>query len=92
MITHLCDRCGRPIESEDTRYIARIQVLAAADPLEISAEELQEDAGDEMDRLLKQCAEMTEEELMQDVFVEFRFDLCRRCQRAYIANPLGVTE
>jgi hypothetical protein len=79
------------MESKDTRYIARIQVLAAADPLEISSEDLQEDHSDEIDRLLKQCAEMTEKELMEDVFVEFRFDLCRKCQKAYIANPLGVT-
>jgi len=91
MITHLCDRCGRPIESEDTRYIARIQVAAAADPIEISAEDLLQDHTGEIDRLLKQCAGMTEEELMQDVFVEFQFDLCRRCQKAYVANPLGVT-
>ncbi len=31
---------------------------------------------------------MTEEELMQDVYVDFQFDLCRPCQRAYIKNPL----
>jgi hypothetical protein len=88
VITHLCDRCGRPMDSKDTRYVARIQVLAAADPLEISAEELEQDRSDEIDRLLKQCAEMTEKELMEDVFVEFKFDLCRKCQKAYIADPL----
>lgn len=91
MITHLCDRCGRPIESKEVRYVAKIQVFAAAGLLEISDEELQEDHTEEMDRLLKQCAGMTEEQLMHDVFVEFRFDLCRACQRAYIVNPLGMT-
>jgi hypothetical protein len=90
MITHLCDRCGRPMESRDLRYIAKIQVYAAPSPLEISAEELLEDRSDEIDRLLKQCAEMTEQELMEDVFVEFQFDFCRSCQRAYLANPLGT--
>jgi len=91
MITHLCDRCGRPIESGEVRYIASIRVFAAADPLEISTEELQEDHTEEMDRLLKQCAGMTEEELMRDVLVEFQFDLCRACQKAYLGNPLGMT-
>jgi hypothetical protein len=91
MITHLCDRCGRPMDAKDTRYVARIQVVAASDPLEISAEDLQVDHSNEIDHLLRQCAGMTEEELMQDVFVEFKFDLCRKCQRAYIANPLGGT-
>ena len=33
---------------------------------------------------------MTEEELMQDVYVDFQFDLCRPCQRAYIKNPLRL--
>jgi len=89
MITHLCDRCGRPMESKEVRYIAKIQVFGAADPLEISPEDLKEDRTGEMERLLKQCAGMTEEELMRDVFVEFQFDLCRACQRAYITNPLG---
>jgi hypothetical protein len=78
------------MESKDTRYIAKIQVMAAADGLEISAEELQQDRSEEIDRLLKECAEMTEEELMQDVFVQFQFDLYRACQRAYIAHPLGM--
>jgi hypothetical protein len=25
---------------------------------------------------------------MQDVYVDFQFDLCRACQRAYIKDPL----
>ena len=40
MVTHICDRCGRPIEQGQLRYIARIQVFAAADPLEITLEDL----------------------------------------------------
>jgi hypothetical protein len=35
---------------------------------------------------------MTEEELMQDVYVDFTFDLCRSCQRAYIKDPLPSGE
>ena len=31
MITHICDRCGRPLEPGQLRYIARIEVLAAAE-------------------------------------------------------------
>ena len=31
MMTHICDRCGRPLEPGQLRYIARIEVLAAAD-------------------------------------------------------------
>jgi len=89
MITHLCDRCGRPIEEGELRYIARIEVFAAADPLKVTAEDLAADTRGAMEELLQRCAGMTEEELMRDVHVAFRFDLCRRCHPGYLANPLG---
>ena len=90
MITHFCDRCSQPIEKGALRFVTKIQVYAAADRLEISAEDLRESHHQEILRLLRQCEGMTEEELMRDVFVEFEYDLCRRCQRAFIANPLGA--
>jgi len=88
MITHICDRCGRPIEKGELRFVARLQVFAAADTLEITPEDLAVDRRDEIAKLLRECGELTEEELMRDVFVELKFDLCRRCQRAYLAAPL----
>lgn len=91
MITHFCDRCGQPIEKGTLRFITKIQVYAAADQLEITAEDLHESHREEIARLLAQCEGMTEEELMRDVHVEFQYDLCRRCQRAFLANPLGAT-
>jgi hypothetical protein len=49
-----------------------------------------EDRSEEMHRLLQQCDRLTEEELMRDVYVEFQFDLCRCCQKEYVAAPLPV--
>jgi hypothetical protein len=90
MITHICDRCGRPIEKGQLRYTARIEVVAAADPLEIGLEELLRDTRREMDALLEQCEQRTEEELMRDVYVRFEFDLCRTCQQSYVTDPLSL--
>ena len=90
MITHICDRCGRPIEQGQLRYVARIEVFAAADPLEITLEDLLRDTRREMASLLQQCQELTEEELMRDVYVKFEFDLCRTCQKAYVTDPLSA--
>ncbi len=90
MITHICDRCGRPMEERELRYVARIEVYAAANPLQISAEELLVDTRQQMDELVEQCRALSEEELMRDVHVAFKFDLCRRCQRAYLNNPLAA--
>ncbi len=90
MITHICDRCGSPIERNELRYVAKIEVYAAADLLEITAEDLLRDHTEELDRLLEQCERMSEDELMQDVHVQMHFDLCRACQRAFLASPLGT--
>jgi len=90
MITHICDRCGRPLEQGQLRYIARIEVLAAADPLEITLDDLLRDSRREMDALLEQCEHLTEEELMRDVYVKFEFDLCNSCQKSYVTDPLSV--
>ena len=43
-----------------------------------------------MDALLQQCEQLTEEELMRDVYVKFEFDLCRVCQKAYVTDPLSA--
>lgn len=89
MITHFCDRCGQPISKGALRYVAHIKVYAAADePLEITEEDLQRDHLAEIERLINEAAGMTEEELMRDVYVEFKFDICPHCQRIIIENPL----
>lgn len=88
MNLRLCDRCGQPIEPGQLRYIAKIQVFAAYDPLEITFEDLTRDHRAQIQRILEHCAGLTEEELMRDVYVDFQFDLCRACQRAYIQDPL----
>ena len=92
MITRICDRCGQPLEQGALRYVAKIQVFAAYDPLEITFEDLTRDHSDEIKKVLEQCKDLTEDELIRDVFVDFQFDLCRACQRAYIADPLPASQ
>ena len=91
MITHICDRCGRPLEQGQLRYIAKIEVFAAADPLVITLDDLLRDTRREMDDALEECEKLTEEELMRDVYVQFQFDLCPSCQKSYIMDPMSVT-
>ena len=91
MANYLCDRCGRFIAKGTSRYIAKVQVFAADDPLEITLADLWRDHTCEMAAVIDQCESLSEEELMRDVFVEFKFDLCRRCQRIYVQNPLAAS-
>ena len=88
MPTRLCDRCGQLIEEGALRYIAKIQVFAAYDPLNVDFEDMNRDHTNEIKEILKRCEDLSEEELMQDVYVDFQFDLCRACQRSYIKEPL----
>ena len=90
MVTHICDRCGRPIEKGQLRYTVRIEVFAAADPLEITLDDLLRDTRREMDEALEECEKLTEEELMRDVYVQFQFDLCPSCQKSYVTDPMSV--
>lgn len=89
MITHICDRCGKPIEKDELRYIAKIEVFAAADPLEVTFEDFLTDHRPEIDRLLRACEKLSDEELMRDVHVQYQFDLCRECQKIYVQDPLA---
>jgi hypothetical protein len=92
MPTRLCDRCGQLIEEGALRYVAKIQVFAAYDPLNVDFADMTRDYTNEIKEILKRCEDLSEEELMQDVYVDFQFDLCRACQRSYIKEPLAVAE
>ncbi len=72
MITRVCDRCGQPIDEGALRYEAKVQVYAAYDPLEITFEDLAKDYTKEIDRLVEECKDLSEEKLMKDVYIGFR--------------------
>jgi hypothetical protein len=80
------------IEEGALRYIAKIQVYAACDSLNVDFEDLARDRTNDIKEILKRCEGLTEEELMQDVYVDFQFDLCRPCQRTYIQDPLPAAD
>ncbi|MBN1268738.1 MAG: hypothetical protein JXB04_04060 [Kiritimatiellae bacterium] len=91
MLNRACDRCGQPLEEGALRYVARIQVYAAYDPLNITFEDLEQDHEAKIRQILDECKDLSEEELMREVYVDFKFDLCPACQKAYIKDPLPVT-
>jgi hypothetical protein len=84
-----CDSCGRQllVESE-VRYEVAIEVKAAYDPLEISADDLSRYYRAEIARVLRQLEGLSSEEAENGVYRVFAFDLCPACQRRYIKEPL----
>jgi hypothetical protein len=88
MIHHSCDLCKRLIDpEEDLRYVVKIEVYAALDPVE--------DADDDRDNLLEMheiLERMDDAEngsVGGDVYQALRFDLCPDCRRRFVKNPLG---
>ena len=91
MVHYTCDMCGKTLLSdEDVRYVVKIEVYAAYDPLEITEEDLNKDHKQEIADLLSNMDDMEAEELEEGVYKRLRFDLCAACQRRYLANTLAV--
>lgn len=83
-----CDRCGKSLLiDEDVRYVARLEVVAAYDPMEVTEEDLAADREGEMGRLLEKMAGLTEQEALESVYWRRVYDLCPPCQASYVKDP-----
>ncbi len=94
MIHYSCDLCKRRIDPEDDlRYVVKIEVFAAVDPVETdsSAGEHQDDRDhlQEMQEILQRMDETDSDAVGEDVYQQLRFDLCPECRRKFAKNPLG---
>ncbi|MEE8143735.1 MAG: hypothetical protein V3T77_11585 [Planctomycetota bacterium] len=87
----VCDRCGEGLlVEENVRYIMKLNIHAAYDPLEITAEDLQRDLQKEMEETLGKMQGLSEEELRRQVHFQASYDLCVSCQRSILADPLQL--
>lgn len=89
-----CDRCGRSLlVFEDVRYEVVIRVTAAYDPMELDLDAVaRADVGAELERLAAAVGTKTAQELEDEIWKEFKFDLCGRCHREYLKDPLPRRE
>ncbi len=91
MIDLTCDRCGKTLLlGEDVRYIVNIQVFAAYDPMELTADDLARDHRAELEALVEKLKRMDPEEAQDSVYRDFTFQLCPACRKAYLKDPLGM--
>lgn len=89
MIRYECDRCGTKLAANDPkRYLVKIEVYAAAGPVEISAEEF-EDTRRAIDDVLRQLAKADPNEIEDQTYRCLKFDLCDACRKLLLARPLG---
>ncbi len=86
MVHYTCDMCGKPLlVEEDIRYVVKIEIYTACDAMDMDEdvdEEMieDEDEGDDM----ADAGEMSE----NGEYKAFRFDLCTKCHKKYLQDPL----
>jgi hypothetical protein len=90
MLHYSCDRCKRVIDpSEDLRYVVRLEVQAAMDPLESDEPEDDRDHLLEIQEMIERLEDTDSDLLGDEVYQKRRYDLCPECYRKYIQNPIG---
>lgn len=89
MVHYTCDGCKRSIDSkDDLRYVVKIEVYAAVDPLDLNDQD-DHDNLDDLQEILEGVDDERAEELDNDVYQQLRFDLCPECRKRLLKNPLG---
>jgi hypothetical protein len=90
MLHYTCDLCGKELLcDEDLRYVAKVELYAAYDPLEITEDDLEEDHMEEISKLIRETEDLDDQELEDQVYKSFRFDLCPGCHKRFLKDPLG---
>jgi hypothetical protein len=90
MIHYSCHLCKRPIDAEeDLRYVVKIEVYAAIDPVEVETGADDRDHLQEMQEILQRMEEAGSDAVGDDVYQQLRYDLCPECRKKFAKNPLG---
>lgn len=74
--------------ADELRYIVRLEVYAALDPLEDEADD-DRDHLQEIQEVLERLDDPHEETMCEEVYHQKRFDLCSECRKRFVQDPLG---
>lgn len=89
MIRYQCDKCGTKMVANDTRrYIAKLELYAAAGHIDVD-DETTEDSDRELTQVLEDLAKADPDEIEDQTYRSWRFDLCEACRRNLMLRPLG---
>jgi hypothetical protein len=90
MIHYACDLCKRPLDPEDDlRYIVKVEVAAAFDPVDLDESDLDADNLQALSDIIERLDDEHDEAIGDDVAQTMRFDLCPECRKRFMKNPLG---
>jgi hypothetical protein len=84
----VCHRCSRLLTpGKGSFYVVRIEAFCDPTPPEIDARESLDDLAIEWEQLLDSMRDMSERELMDQVYRRLTLHLCSDCYRQWIENP-----
>ena len=84
-----CDGCGEPLlVDSNVRYVVKVQVYAAYDPLEITEDDLEKVTPEAWNDLMEELNDADADTLESEVHISFQYDLCPACRRTYVKDPL----
>ena len=90
MIHYSCDRCRRLLDSQDDlRYVVKLEVQAAMDPVEAEDVEDDRDHLTEIQEILERLDDDESDSIGAEIYQRRRFDLCPECFRQFMQNPVG---
>jgi hypothetical protein len=93
VIRYRCDGCQADLQRDGSNhFIVKIEAYAAAGKLEFTEEDLRRDHRAEMETVIRDLARVSPDEIEDQVYRAFRYDLCPRCHRAFLAGPLTVLQ
>ena len=86
----ICHRCGKQLTpGQGDFFVVRIEAVADPSGPNISAKDLEVDFDRVLDELLKQMQNLSERELMDQVYRRLRIHLCTPCFDRWFENPTG---
>ena len=87
--TLLCARCGAELTpGTGDFYVVRIEALADPTPPHFSEDDLRRDPRAEIARLIEQMRDLSEQELLDQVYRRLMLYLCGPCYRQWIEDPV----
>ena len=86
-----CHRCSMEVHpGRGDYYLVRIDAVADPQPPIITQEDLDQDVGAEIERLIRRMKSMSEQQLERQVFRQKAIYLCVPCFNRWIENPVSL--
>ena len=80
MLRYLCDRCGKELNNHAGRYMLKAELFAAKTLIVFTEKDRHRDFRREITELIRQMESMNPDELCDDVYATYQFDLCKPCR------------